>query len=274
MGFVATRWTFADYDAIWSHSLRYALAGLISIPFLIWGKPIKSIKNAFLCAFFLGLGLQLQTIGIALTSLAKSGFLTVFYAIFTPILAKLISPRTYRKSFWFLLVMAFVGVALLCELKVEGLNEGDAYILASAFVFSIHILLIDHVAKEENPLAFNFGQCFFMGLMAVPTAIYFKGVPSLEPLFHIQALFTISSLTGLLFLAIMSSIIAFSVQIYAQKGISVHIVGLVFLSEAVWSALFGRTFFNEEISLMGLWGCLIILISVGLIPFVTNYEKV
>ena len=54
--------------------------------------------------------LQMQTIGVAETTLAKSGFLTVFYAVFTPILSVLFLKQKLRKSFWLLLIFAMFGM--------------------------------------------------------------------------------------------------------------------------------------------------------------------
>ena len=81
LGFVGTRWTFLSYDPFWSHGLRYIFAGVIALPLLAMRKGLRLKKEAVICAILLWLGLQLQTIGIELTTLAKSGFLTTFYAI-------------------------------------------------------------------------------------------------------------------------------------------------------------------------------------------------
>lgn len=78
LGFVGTRWTFADYSPVWSNSLRFLIAGGLSLPFLLFYLKSLKDKGVIICAALLAISLQLQTFGIAETTLAKSGFLTVF----------------------------------------------------------------------------------------------------------------------------------------------------------------------------------------------------
>ncbi len=271
--FAGSRWTFADYSPIWSHCLRYIFAGLIALPILKYRHGFKHLKEGFICAIFLMAALQLQTIGVAMTTLAKSGFLTVFYAVFTPILSVFVLKQKLRKTFWLLLAIAMFGIALMCNLDLSGLNTGDIYVLLSALFFSIHILIVDRYAEKVAPLNFNFIQCLFMGLIAIPFGLLMEGLPDLSPLYSNKALIFPSSLYGFLLLSIFSSLIAFSLQMEAQKRIPAHIVGIVFLSESIFASLSGYLFFEETLNAMNIAGAFIILIAVALIPKFASVRK-
>jgi len=272
LGFVATRWTMADYSAIWSNSMRFLFAGVLSIPFLLWKRNIKEVKGPMICSLLLVIGLQLQTMGIELTTLAKSGFLTVFYAIFTPIISFFIFRQKFRKSYWGLLAIAMLGIMLLCEFSMDNFNLGDFYTVISAFVFALHILAVDKFAKKHPPVEFNFLQCFYMGIFAVLFALGYEGVPDFEPLLNVDALFTTSALVGFIVLSIFSSLLAFSLQVVAQQGIPPHIVSLTFLMESIFAALFGYLFFQETLSAMALAGCVLVIGSVAMIPKFTRLQ--
>jgi len=218
-------------------------------------------------------GLQFQTIGIAHTTMAKSGFLTVFYSVFTPILAVIFLKQKLRKTFWALLGVAMFGMFLMCDLRLDGFNKGDLFVLISALFFSLHILAVDHYAEDVDTINFNFLQCFFMGIQGITLGLLLEGPVSLDPLFQKSALVFPSSLIGFIVLSIFSSLIAFSLQIFAQKRTPPHIVGLVFLSESIFASIFGKVFFNEIISSKGFLGALIILVAVALIPRFARIEK-
>ncbi len=274
LGFVGTRWTMVDYSPIWSNSLRFLFAGILSIPFLLWKRNIKEIKGPIICSILLVIGLQLQTFGIGLTTLAKSGFLTVFYAIFTPILSYIIYKNKFRKSYWALLSVALLGIMLLCEFKLDNFNLGDFYTVISAFVFALHILAVDKYAKKHPPVEFNFLQCFYMGIFATIFGLAYEGVPDFTPLLNTEALFTTSALMGFIVLSIFSSLLAFSLQVVAQQGIPPHIVSLTFLMESIFAAIFGYLFFKESLTAMAMAGCVLVIGSVALIPKLTRYQKV
>jgi len=274
IGFVGTRWTFVDYSAIWSNSLRFLFAGSIALP-ILWfrGRYLLKNKEAFICAILLAVGLQLQTIGIEHTTLAKSGFLTVFYALFTPLLVLFIDKISFKKTYWVLVATSMFGIALICDLDWSQFNKGDAYILLSALFFALHIVAIDKVSQKHHAILFNLAQCFYIGLVCVAFGLIVEGPVSLKPLYSFAALSSPSSLWGFIILSVFSSIIAFSLQIYAQQGIAPHIVSLVFLLESIFATIFGYLIFNESLSRMGIIGCVIVLASVSLIPKCTNYEK-
>lgn len=273
LGFAGTRWTLIDYSPIWSHCLRYAFAGALALPILFFRKGFKDVKGAIICSILLMTALQLQTIGIALTTMAKSGFLTVFYSVFTPILSVIILKQKLRKTFWLLLCVAMFGMFLMCDMKLDGFNTGDLFVLASALFFSLHIMAVDHYAEEVDTINFNFLQCVFMGIQGIALGLLIEGPVSLSPLFSAKALSFPSSLIGFVILSIFSSLIAFSLQIFAQKRTPPHIVGLVFLSESIFASIFGKVFFDEIISTQGFVGALVILVAVALIPKFAQIQK-
>lgn len=270
LGFVGTRWTLEAYSPLWSNSLRYIFAGLLCLPYIALKGKIKDKKGPLICSALLFLALQLQTMGIAQTTLAKSGFLTVFYSIFTPILTLFFYAQRFRWGYWMLLAIAMFGIFLLCEFEFSNFNVGDWLTLISAFFFSLHIIAVDKFAKDLPAIEFNFLQCFYMGILGLIVGLAFEGPISFTPLFHLEAP---SPLLGFLILSVFSSIIAFSFQVYAQQGTPPHIVSLAFLMESIFAAIFGYFFFHEKLTTIAMIGCALVLISVALIPKMTKYEK-
>ncbi|WP_419168175.1 DMT family transporter [Halobacteriovorax sp.] len=280
MGFAGTRFTLIDYSPVWSNSLRYIFAGLFALLILLFRGDFKKLSNnkdevigGLVCSALLMTALQLQTVGIALTTMAKSGFFTVFYAVITPIIAVIFLGQRVRKTFWLLLMTSMLGIMMMNGMDFNNFNIGDGFVIVSAVFFSLHIIATDRYANNVDAIRFNFLQCIFMGIMGLVFALIYEGATSLEVLYSAKALSFPSALWGFLIVSIFSSLIAFSLQIVAQKTIPAHIVGLVFLSESIFAALFGYLFFKETLDPTAMLGAFVIVISVALVPRFTNIKK-
>lgn len=270
LGFIGTRWTLVDYGPMWSNSFRYVLAALMGLPYLLWkgslwDRGAKGLLPSVLAGCFLFLSMLCQVYGLVYTTVAKSGFITTFYAFFTPLLCMILFGKRYQKSFWLLLLLALTGVFLMCDLKFSGLNRGDFLTLLCAFFGACHILVIDRYARDYGSFELNALQCLFMGIIGVIFALLIEGPMNMAPLF-VEPIWRASSLMGFVILALFSSMIAFSLQVMAQKTIPPHQAALIFLMESLFAAFFGYYFFDEHLNAMGLAGCFLILLACALVP--------
>jgi drug/metabolite transporter (DMT)-like permease len=266
-GFVSTRWTFLAFDPYWSHALRFLLAAILSLPFLLYKKSFTRKKNilkkSFISSLFLLGTILLQSLGLKTTTIAKNGFITTLYAFFIPLTLMALTGKKYRKTFWSLLFFALCGMALMCNLEVKDLNGGDFLTLLCALCAAFHILYIGSVATHiDSPVEFNFLQNVFVAVMSLPIAFIFSGSIDLSPLLDIHS----DAVKGLLFLGIISSMISFTIQVVAQKKIPTHIAGIIFLMESPFAALFAYWVFGEVLNTKNLIGASMILFSVLLIP--------
>lgn len=266
-GFIAARWTLGSFDSFWSTALRFSLAGLLSLPFLFYKKSFTRknnvLKKAAISSVFLLGTLLFQTWGLSYTSVAKSGFITTLYSLLIPLITMLFAGKRYRGSFWMLVLMALMGMALMCNLEMKDLNIGDFLTLLCAFSAAFHIMYIGKVAAHiESPIEFNFLQNIFVAVFALVLALILRGKVSLYPLLNFES----DAVKGLLFLGIISSMISFSIQVVAQKKIPSHIAGLIFLMESPFAAIFGFFIFGESLNPMNIVGAILVMLSVILVP--------
>ena len=266
-GFIAARWTLVSFDSFWATALRFLLAGVLSLPFLIYKRSFTRknnilMKSAISSVFLLGT-LLFQTLGLSYTTVAKSGFITTLYSLLIPLLTMIFAKKRYRSSFWMLIVLALVGMAFMCNLEISDLNRGDFLTLLCAFSAAFHIMYIGKVAAHiDSPIEFNFLQNVFVALFSLLLALFFKGQVSLSPLLNFES----PTVIGLLYLDIISSMISFSIQVVAQKKIPSHIAGLIFLMESPFAAVFGYFVLKESLNPMNIAGALLVMLSVILVP--------
>jgi drug/metabolite transporter (DMT)-like permease len=266
-GFIATRWTLTAFDSFWATALRFSLAAILSLPFLFYKKSFTRknniLKKSAISSVFLLGTLLFQAWGLNHTTVAKSGFITTLYSLLIPLITMFFAGKRYRSSFWMLIFMAMIGMALMCNLEVKDLNMGDFLTLLCAFCAAFHIMYIGKVAAHiDSPIEFNFLQNFFVATFSITLALVFKGPVNLSPLLNYESM----AVRGFLFLGIISSMISFSIQVIAQKKIPSHIAGLIFLMESPFAAVFGYYVFKESLNPMNILGALLVMFSVILVP--------
>lgn len=266
-GFIATRWSLETLDPYWANALRFAVAGAASLPVLLYKKSFTRKDNillkSFISSVFLLGVLLFQTIGLTLTTVAKSGFITTLYTFFIPLITIIAFKKKYRLTFWLLIVMALIGMALMCNLEINELNRGDFYTLICSAFAALHIIYIGTIAnKISSPLEFNFLQNFFVAAISIPIAFIFSGTLDFSKVTGPGN----NVLIGLLYLGIISSMISFTIQIIAQKKIPAHIAGLIFLMESPFAAVFGYYLLGESLNGMNITGAGLIVLSVLLVP--------
>ncbi len=265
-GFIATRWSLSGLDPFWVNALRFSIAALASLPFLIYKKSFTRkdniLKKSFISSVLL-LGILLfQTIGLSLTTVAKSGFITTLYTFFIPIITMIVFKKKYKGTFWFLIFMAMTGMAFMCNLEIKDMNLGDFLTLICSISAALHIIYIGMVVHTiDSPVEFNFLQNFFVALLSIPIALFFRGPVNISLIFESKQV-----LWGLFYLGIISSMISFTAQVVAQKKIPDHIAGLIFLTESPFAAFFGYVIFKEKLTVLNLYGAALIILSVCLVP--------
>lgn len=266
-GFIAARWTLVTLDPYWANALRFAVAGAASLPVLLYKKSFTRQDNillkSFISSIFLLGVLLFQTIGLTQTTVAKSGFITTLYTFFIPLITIVAFKKKYRPTFWLLIIMALLGMALMCNLEIKDLNSGDFFTLICSVSAALHIIYVGTIAnKIESPLEFNFLQNFFVAATSIPIAFIFSGSLDVSKVIGQDS----KVLYGILYLGIISSMISFTIQIIAQKKIPAHIAGLIFLMESPFAAVFGFYLLGESLNEMNIIGAGLIVLSVLLVP--------
>ncbi len=219
-------------------------------------KPINkktTIIGGIACGACLGTASTLQQIGIVTTTAGKAGFITALYVIIVPIIALILGNKPPKKI-WICVILAIVGFYFLCIKSGFSLSIGDAFILACAVGFAIHITVIDKfLEKGADALVMACVQFWTAGiLMLLPTFIFEN--PTIDGI--------ISARYSILFTGIMSSAVAYTLQIVGQRYTTPALATLIMSLESVFAALAGWLILGENLSLKELFGCVLVFTAV------------
>jgi drug/metabolite transporter (DMT)-like permease len=219
------------------------------------------ILRAGAAGIFLGLGYIFQTLGLARTGAAITGFVTGLYVVFTPLLAYYFLKEKITKVIWGCVVLATVGLGLL---SIHGFSVGigEMLVLASAFFFAAHIIALGKWSSGRDAYAMTVVQLAMCGLLSGVASI--PGGYSAPP---------DSGVWGVvIFTAVICTAVAFVVQTWSQAHMTTSKVAVILTMEVVFAALFAVIFGGEHLTLQATLGGLMVLIAMFVIVLKENEE--
>jgi drug/metabolite transporter (DMT)-like permease len=263
-GFVATVWAMTSFTPNEVSSIRFLIGGLFGIavaamiPSLRKSLNMGQFKLAFLPGQWLTLTLVLQTWGLMYTTATKSGFITTLYVLIVPILEWYFSKKKIEPMHFALVAVALIGTSMICQLHNLTLNIGDLMTFACAIAASVQIFWFGPIRhKIESAFVFNTFQCFwalplpFLLMLFVETPSI--GVESMA--------MTTKSWIGTTSLVFGSTVLAFALQVKAQKYLNPSVASLIFLLESPIAAIFAAYFLDEKMNSYQWIGAALITVS-------------
>lgn len=239
-------------------SSRSIVGGLILIPVAFYFSrrdrtPRKRSQlwiAGLACGAILFIASILQQVGLIYTTVAKSGFITSLYIILVPLIlfmrGKKIKPHVVLS-----IILAVIGLYLLVFPSsgvAFALSLGDALTLGCSLMFAMHILVVDHYIKHVNAVAMACLQLWFCAFFSGAFAIGFEE----QNLTMLQA-----ALPSILYAGILSSGIAYTLQLVGQRHVEPSLASLIMSLEAVISVLAGWIVLQQSLSLPEFFGCVI-----------------
>ena len=247
--FVAQRTGMDHVEPFIFNAARFFLGAIILLPIAL-KRPLQNsfyqtCQTGAILGVILFIGAALQQIGIVYTTAGKAGFITGLYVIIVPFMGLFLSLHIGRNA-WIGALLATVGLYFLSVQDDFTLAPGDLPVFIGAFVWAVHILVIGRVAQRNDAFhlaCIQFAICAILSLIAAT----FTETISFS---HIQSAFPSIAYSG-----IFSAAIAFTIQIHAQKHTPETHAAIIFSLEAVFAALAGWFFLNEQLTSRELFGC-------------------
>lgn len=247
-------------------AIRYFLGFLTLLPVIAVRdrsgssqKPATAKDRRFLLLSGIGCGIllfaacSLQQLGLLTTDPGKSGFITSLYIILVPCFGLFLGKRL-KVWVWISLPLAMAGLYLLCG--TDGrftLTLGELMTLGCAVAFSLHIMLIDHVANRLDGVRLSCLQFLVCSLISFVVMLVLEApVPE-----NILRCWLPICYTGIL-----SAGVGYTFQIIAQKHTEPTIASLLMSLESVFSVVFGWILLGDKLSVPEMVGCLLVFAGV------------
>ena len=271
-GFVAQKSGMEGLGPYSFNVARFILATVSLIPVWFWlrrrsgqqGEVIALARNqqryfwlgGVVAGTVLTGGLTFQQVGLQFTTAGNAGFITSMYLVIVPVLGLLVGQRV-RLLTWAGIALALVGLYTLSVKpgdQVFSMGYGDSLQLIGAFFWALHVIVLGWLSRRVVDL---------VGLSAVQFA-----VAALWSLMF--AVFTetpvwqdfLGQWRPLLYSGVISSGVAFTLQIIGQRNVASEVAALILSMEAVFGLVLGVLMLGEQFTLVELAGCALMLAGI------------
>ena len=215
------------------------------------------------CGVILTLSTSLQQIGIKYTTAGKAGFITALYILIVPLLGLILGKKVGIKT-WIGVALAVAGMYLLCIKEGFSISYGDFMVLLCALIFSLHILAVDYFSPRVDGIRLSCIQFFVCGcISAVPMLVWE----------HPEISQIIRAWQPLAYAGVLSSGVAYTLQIVTQKHLNPTVASLLMSLESVFAVLTGWLVLNERLSPKELLGCVLVFTAIILAQLPQKQKK-
>ena len=238
--------------------LRFFFGLIIIFPYLIKKKFIPYKTKNFKFYFIRGLfNLPMMILGFgALVYVPFEQFKALHFL--SPIIVVLLSFIIFKEKVYMYrilaLVIGFIGMLIIVRPGIVDFNIGTIMILISLTFWSLIIIVSKFVSKDDSPITMVTYQYTLMTIFALPLAIYFWQMPSLQSLIFVF----IGAISG----TILHLSLALSYK-YAELSVTQP----VWFSGLIFGSAFGFFVFNETPDVWTWIGGIVVFSSVLLITY-------
>jgi drug/metabolite transporter (DMT)-like permease len=305
-GFVAQRSGMEYVGPFAFNGIRFVLGSLSLLPIIFFrsrpgqktsGTHQGSLKKFLIYSLSAGtclfIAVILQQIGIMFTTAGNAGFITGLYVVLTPIFGIFLGRKTGPAT-WLGSVFTLSGLYFICAVGKQGFNPGDIIVLASAVFWACHVLLIDRLVQNIDPIELSSGQFAVCGiLMLIGTflvepfimpvveklnpALLETGTFSWLPLTVLVSgisaqtiAFPVNAIIPILYGGLGSVGIAYTLQTIAQRDAPPAHATIILCFEGCFAAIGGALLLSEKVGLWTLLGFFLMLAGM----LVTQWEVI
>lgn len=198
-----------------------------------------------------------QTIGLKHTTPGMNAFLTAVYCVITPFMTWAVTRKRPSVFRFAAASVCFAGIGLLSVSGGGGFTfMGEGMTLISGVFFAAQIVLIDVLAKDEDPMQFTVWELLSCGMILL---VVYLAAQLDEPL-NIDG----AEWGRLIYLGAVATALALALMTMGVRYASPVAGALIMSLESVFGVAFSLLFGYERISVKSAFGFLLIFLAVAL----------
>ncbi len=220
-------------------------------PDMSWNRTV--FTGGICCGVILFVASSLQQYGVLFTSIGKTGFITALYTLFVPVLSIAFGKKVSKLT-WTAVFIGLIGLYLISMFGESfSISYGDRFIIACAFGFAFQIMAIDHFAPKVDPVKLSAVEFLTLGIISLFFMFTFEE-PTMDKI--------VSVLPSLLYASILSSGVAYTLQVVGQQHAEPTQAAIMMCMESVFSLLTGMLVLGERMAVHEYIGAALIFAAV------------
>ena len=216
-----------------------------------WRNP-KLWKAGLLCGIALFCAASFQQVGLVYTDAGKAGFITAMYIIGVPLLGIFVK-RKPSKAALFSVLLAVAGLYLLSAVGVSQVNKGDLLLMGCALCYSFQILFVEFFGADQDAIRLNCIQVLVTFLLSA-VCMFAAETFRMEDVY--------SAFGALAYAGILSTGIAFTLQLIGQKDLDPTPAAVIMSMESVVAVICGAVILKETMTIWEICGCILMFAAV------------
>ncbi len=245
LAFVAQRAGMESIGPFTFNGIRFILGSVSLLPLIfIFRKKNEKCENltkksilfsGIIAGITLFVAASLQQVGMVYTTAGNGGFITSLYVVIVPIIGLFFGLRVNNQT-WAGTVLAIIGLYFLSVNANFTIQMGDLLVLASAFFWAAHVLIIGYYSNKTDVLWLAVVQFAATGILSLTVAVFSEEI-ILDKIKE--------AALPILYGGLMSVGVAYTLQIIGQqKAIPAH-AAIILSLEALFAALGGWLILDE-----------------------------
>ena len=267
LGFVAQRSGMEYIGPFTFNAVRSFLGAISLVPLILWAKyskpDLRSDKRKYVqrvglakagiyCGLALFMAMSIQQYCMQYVGAGKAGFITALYIILVPIMSVFMGAKIAKRVYTSVL-MAVIGLYLLCFQADGKYDIYDLWLLVSAFFYGLQIILVNKYARLVHPIKASATQFLVVGVLSlIPMAIL--ETPDVASLIDCKV--------PLLYAGFLACGVAYSLQMFGQKYTFPILATLILCLESVFAVIGGALILGEVLSTREIIGCVLMISAV------------
>ena len=228
--------------------------------------PIRKneLVGGIACGTALAVASALQQAGLTTSGASKASFITALYVVLVPVAGALLFRRRIAWHIWLAVGISLCGLALITLGNDLSLAVGDILLLLCAVCFCGQILLIDHFLPGSDGVR--------LSMVQFATSAVFNTVFALI-LEDVSFAAIGAAILPLLYLGVMSSGCAYTMQILGQRYCKPTPASILMSTESLFGVLGATIFLSEILSARQYIGCAVVFAAVILSQLPSKEKK-
>lgn len=211
------------------------------------------LKGGVACGVVLCFASNLQQLGIdGGTEPGRAAFITALYILLVPVFSLFLGKKI-RPLIWPCVIVSVIALYLLCVKEGGRTQFSDLYVLLCALCYTVHILVIDKVSPKVDGVTLSMLQFLVAGIISAVPMLLFEEV-TVENL--------IKAAPSIAYSGIMSSGVAYTLQILGQQKTEPTIATMIMSLESVFGVLTAMVILHQIPSVREAIGCILMFAAI------------
>lgn len=221
-------------------------------------------RAGIICGALLFVASLVQQEGIALgTGAGKAGFITATYIVLVPILNFVLLHRRTGWTLWLGVAIGLAGLWFLCMDADFTVQRSDLLVLLCAVAFTFQILAVDQFSPRYDALKLSAIQFLTCGVLASVLMVLIDIVPVGFAAWA-KPFASRDAWIPLLYAAILSSAVGYTLQIVGQKGLNPTLASLLMSTESLFAVLAGWLILHQRLTPREMLGAALMAVAIVL----------